>query len=469
MLKRIGLAEAAVNASHPATEERALGENVGHKPPVPTPAEGPELGLDTLAAPFLLRPFSALDKRENATPKEKASAIPVPVASPKPVNRRDFGSSSSSYPSEGIRSPEPGNSPPGTVRNRLFSSIGRYSKANHRLSELFSSQLFSSGSSTKAEVDSDEGEPMKFEKWLEQKSRTVANDSKMANPKTLAAEVVIPKADEPKADEPKADEPKTHDATQAEDPAVQYYPIQTNQVASASTDTVVRSSSDLAEVVQRDGPSNPPEVTVKPASVPTGSTTDEGIITTSKPPRSRYVRNKSHWVSTDSEAAPLIDVTPAGDPVPAVGPTPDSGTHGQKPSLKRRLGKSKFKKWLSKRFRRVMHNGEKGVVVQRAATTSQLRLTTSNLKRVQKGLGVRKTRRPRKDPRARKLRKKDDEFVKYRIMNILREDKELMAMGKSDTFTRKMGRKAKAWAREQKGSVKLSGFLLSEMKRELKS
>lgn len=124
-------------------------------------------------ARFSFEGFLYSDRKDNTTAKgkqhEKRSSIPMTTQGKGPSSRSlnaglgamdtdedklsgHYRTPSSSYPTEGVRTPpvHP-KSPPGTIRGRLLSTISRYSLTNSRLSALRSSS--SSPSSTRATWD----------------------------------------------------------------------------------------------------------------------------------------------------------------------------------------------------------------------------------------------------------------------------------------------------------------------------
>jgi hypothetical protein len=223
-----------------ATDKQPPDENHDRNLSTIRPADGPELPFEKLATPFYLRPFSALDKRDIAPQKEKRSAIPVPVESRRISDH--YRSTSSSYPSQGIRTPELGSSPPGTVRNRHFFSISRYSKSNTRLS-----QLFSSASSTKAELDSTEGYRQPLDAVVVDDQAESLPSSVTDEPKPIDSGTGGLKAGEWKSEGPHKVDSGVDIVGIAVTHRVQD-PVLVNPVCSISTGTIVKSSSDLLEV-----------------------------------------------------------------------------------------------------------------------------------------------------------------------------------------------------------------------------
>lgn len=212
----------------------------------PHSVEGPELPFEKLVTPFYVRPFSALDnKTDKQPPREKPSAIPIPVASPVPAASRrtseQYRSTSSSYPSQGIRTPELVDSPPATARKRNFFSIGRYSKPSQRLSALFSPP-----SSTEAVHDRTEGRREPLEAVSDGESESLAI-SATEEPPPVEAETADVHAVERQAEEGSETaalciDPAGHERRPLGKEEVNFN--SNNPDAGKSTDTIVRSSGD---------------------------------------------------------------------------------------------------------------------------------------------------------------------------------------------------------------------------------
>ncbi|OIW31743.1 hypothetical protein CONLIGDRAFT_641527 [Coniochaeta ligniaria NRRL 30616] len=513
-----------------ATDKQPSDENHDKKSILNRLTDAPELPFEKLAAPFYLRPFSALDKRDFVPPKEKASAIPVPVESPGRRVSDHYRSTSSSYPSQGIRTPDLLNSPPGTLRNRNFFSIGRYSKSNNRIS-----QLFSSASSTKAELDSTEG-------YRQPLDAVVVDDQ----PESLPSSVT---------DEPKPVEPDTHDAKRgkwepqgpsqvdsgfASGRMAVIHPVQdpvhVNPLASKSTDTIVKSSSDLLEAPQSspkeevsglDGTTNNPEVidfSLPPAAVPEKP---EAVASSSQPtvpskPNStrleqRQADESDSWVLVESPESHRVPIntsrTSTQQNKQLSGATNEllSGSTGRKPSvavrLSRRVRKVKFGKWLAKRLRRVRVSRRGRRCCQKPALKGP-ELTEANLRRVERADRVVNGKIRKRNYNRDVVMVKHADLLRMRA-EMEREgvdagDRKNMPVGETDAVGEQagegegdiplvilpngrvsvapgkettpavakhdtIGRRAAAWFKEQTGSVRGSVDLTRFLLREMKS
>ncbi|KAB5572410.1 hypothetical protein GE09DRAFT_1282782 [Coniochaeta sp. 2T2.1] len=484
------------------TEKRSSGENE-NRPPTANSLEVPGLPFEKLATPFYLRPFSALDKRDTAPtpapvpvaptpPKEKPSAIPVLAGSRRTSEQRrasdHYRSTSSSYPSHGIRTPELAKSPPPTVRNpRNFFSIGRYGKNNTRLSLLFSS----SASSTKAEVDSREGDP--------RPSDVEANDVR-----TDGAAVVGLKwsdtngtsgAEEPDRRPPQVDSGVEMNQTPGENATT------VNAEASKSTETIVRSSTDVPEAAHSPGKedmsshqnhANNPEIIVtgpSPVSVLQDITEPSPPslrqdITEPEPDIQVARRHLAEFRKQQSgdKSYPKTRVPAWLFPPPATVPEAAecfSGAWGRKPSLPMRLSRRlrgiNVGKWVTSRLRRAKPNlrsrGRGGT------TTKPAKLTEANLRRhrgvekktVDGKKGKRFLAKKKGEAGKGEVKKEDIVMLPNGSGRGPRVEKTKKEVGKNDTI----GKRAAAWFSKQTGSVResvdLTRFLIREMRSEVRA
>lgn len=170
----------------------------------------------------------------------------MPVAPPPSAASRrassQYRSTSSSYPSQGIRTPEPVDSPPATVKLRKFFSIRRYSKPEKRLSSLFSSN-----SSTEAVFDTGEGYRQPLEAVNDDTAESLS-DSVIEGPPPLELEAADVEAIERQVEEPDKVAPRID--TPVENRWLFDKQTVNNPEARKSTDTIVKSSGDLSEAAK---------------------------------------------------------------------------------------------------------------------------------------------------------------------------------------------------------------------------
>ncbi|KAB5572063.1 hypothetical protein GE09DRAFT_1216660 [Coniochaeta sp. 2T2.1] len=501
------------------TEKRSSGENE-NRPPTANSLEVPGLPFEKLATPFYLRPFSALDKRDTAPtpapvpvaltpPKEKPSAIPVLAGSRRTSEQRrasdQYRSTSSSYPSQGIRTPELAKSPPATVRNpRNFFSIGRYGKNNTRLSLLFSS----SASSTKAEVDSREGDP----RPSDVEANNVPTDDLPVVGSKWSDTNGTSGAEEPDRAPPRVDSGVDMNQTQSENTS-------TGSVeANKSTETIVRSSTDVPEAAHSPGKddkpniqdnANNPVITITgPSPVP-----DQQAITEPSPPSLRHditepepgIQVAGHLAEfrkqqSDGKFYPKTRVPAWLFPPPATVPEAAecfSGTRGRKPSLPMRLSRRlrgiNVGKWVTSRLRRAKPNlRSRG----RGGTTSKPKLRKKRMGRSKNRADVDGADNDDSIVVGRIAENKRDVVMLPSGKRFLARKKEKAGKGevkKEDTVmlpngrvrgprvqtTKEVGRndtigkRAAAWFSKQTGfvreSVDLTRFLIREMRSEVRA
>lgn len=429
-----------------------------------------------------------------------------------------YRSTSSSYPTQGIRTPEVGNSPPATVRGRKFFSIGRYSKSNHRLSQLFSS----SASSTRAQLDSTEGyrqplDAVVVDDKSESLTSTITNETKPVESGTDDLTAAEWKSMPPLTDDICVDIGETAVVQPVQDP------IRANPEATNSTDTIVMSSSDLIDTPPASLDEKVYEIvngTIKKSEatkvvLPPDVVTDEPMdvdsvpqsIIPSKCNLERLTDGSHSWADTADGHRVLITSRTSTQQNkqlsgPGAGDEPSLGTE-RKPTAAVRLGrrvcKVRFAKWLTNRLRRVRRRNRHG---RKPALAGQ-ELTQANLRRIERADRVAHGKiRKRKYNRTLKARRvgllsmrgdmegkgadaadeKDTPMVDADAVGektdretdvvLVLPNGEVSVPGAETTTPPTIGRRAAAWFKEQTGSVRdsldLTRFLLGEMKLEMK-
>jgi len=370
-------------------------ENKSSEPTV-HPDEGPGLPFEKLATPFHLRPLSALDVRAKVPAQEKSSAIPVRVASPvsvAPLVSPESGSfsdhyrsTSSSYPSQGVRTPEIVESPPSTVRKRtLFGSFGRFSKSNHRLSALFSDK-----SSTEALFDeSEDRQPLEAGNDDEAASLSA---SAVNEPPPVKAETDDIHADERQAEHTDTTASQTEAAAKQSESRLLNANLAITPEAGKSTDTIVKSSDDVSEGAQITLTPNKPQIidfgllpvtkTEEPEvnesgghlTVPSGPCPAHHEVT--RPPKPGQPPQFVEVLETRRVPVTMSRTTTQQNDLL-------SGSSGRKPAAavritRRMRGGAGFGRWVAKRLRRLRRLPRR----QRLAPKGQ-RLTEENLKRME--------------------------------------------------------------------------------------